>query len=64
MAVRLVGASTLWIFSRVDGNQLSPASAILQIKKDALSQKLEMSFGILAEGDSDIDEAESLEYKF
>lgn len=47
-ALKLVGDSVLWIFSRVEGDELNASTAILQIKKEPKKSKLELTFGILA----------------
>ena len=48
-ALKLVGDSVLWIFSRVEGDELNASTAILQIKKEPKKSKLELTFGILAD---------------
>ncbi len=50
-ALRLVGESMFWVFSRVEGEQLNASTAIFQIKKEPKKAKLEMTFGILAENE-------------
>ncbi len=67
-AVRLIGESTLWIFSRVEGDQLSQSTAVLQIKKPALSFHLELTFGILIgqgkEGAEEAGKERELKFQF
>lgn len=70
-ALRLVGESVFWAFSRVEGGQLNASTAILQIKKEPKRGKLEMTFGILAEsecewlaGADDLDKRNQLKFQF